>query len=162
MCGTLHVSCYHGYFLKHCLHRLLISIEPVKIVFPDGQTRITPDLSGRQMTAHASYVNSCTGLSLASTEVSTLLQRMALTAAVSPANSDEIHVHVPPTRPDILHECDIMEDAAIAYGFNNLPDKFPHTSTVAQPLTISKLSDVIRTEWALAGWVEVLPLILVS
>ena len=114
------------------------------------------------MTAHASYVNSCTGLSLASTEVSALLQRMALTAAVSPANSDEIQVHVPPTRPDILHECDIMEDAAIAYGFNNLPDKFPHTSTVAQPLTISKLSDVIRTEWAFAGWVEVLPLILVS
>jgi phenylalanyl-tRNA synthetase beta chain len=144
------------------LNIVLISIEPVKIVLPSGQTRITPDLSGRQMTAHASYVNSCTGLSLASTEVSSLLQRMALTAVVSPANLDEIHVHVPPTRPDILHECDIMEDAAIAYGFNNLPDKFPHTSTVAQPLTISKLSDVIRTEWAFAGWVEVLPLILVS
>lgn len=149
-------------FLKHCLHCLLVSIEPVRNVLPNGRIRITPDLSGRQMTAHASYVNSCTGLSLASTEVSTLLQRMALTTAVSPENPDEIHVHVPPTRPDILHECDIMEDAAIAYGFNNLPDKFPHTSTVAQPLTISKLSDVIRTEWAFAGWVEVLPLILVS
>jgi len=33
---------------------------------------------------------------------------------------------------------------------------------VGQPLTVSKLSDVIRREWALAGWVEVLPLILVS
>ena len=114
------------------------------------------------MTAHATYVNSCTGLSLASTQVSTLLQRMALKAAVSAANPDEVLVHVPPTRPDILHECDIMEDAAIAYGFNNLPDKFPQTSTVAQPLAISRLSDVIRTEWAFAGWVEVLPLILVS
>jgi phenylalanyl-tRNA synthetase beta chain len=55
-----------------------------------------------------------------------------------------------------------MEDAAIAYGFNNLPDTFPATSTVAQPLAISKLSDVVRIEWALAGWVEVLPLILCS
>ena len=113
------------------------------------------------MTAHASYVNSCTGLSLKSDQVTNLLQRMGLGASVSPSNNDEILVHVPPTRPDILHECDIMEDAAIAYGFNNLPDKFPATSTVAQPLAISKLSDVIRLEWALAGWVEVLPLILV-
>lgn len=55
-----------------------------------------------------------------------------------------------------------MEDAAIAYGFNNLPHTFPATSTVAQPLAISKLSDIIRVEWALAGWVEVLPLILVG
>ena len=75
---------------------------------------------------------------------------------------DELQVQIPATRPDILHECDIMEDAAIAYGFNNLPDTFPATSTVAQPLAISKLSDVVRIEWALAGWVEVLPLILVS
>lgn len=70
-------------------------------------------------------------------------------------------MQIPPTRPDILHECDIMEDAAIAYGFNKLPDTYPTTNTVAQPLAISKLSDVVRTEWALAGWVEVLPLILV-
>jgi phenylalanyl-tRNA synthetase beta chain len=114
------------------------------------------------MKAHASYVNSCTGLSLSSTEVATLLERMSHTASVSPSNHDEILIKVPATRPDILHECDIMEDAAIAYGFNNLPDIFPSTSTVAQPLAISKLSDVVRIEWGLAGWVEVLPLILAS
>ncbi|KAF9534193.1 hypothetical protein CPB83DRAFT_843841 [Crepidotus variabilis] len=138
------------------------TIEPVRVILPNGETRITPDLSSRQMTAHASYINSCTGLSLTSTKVADLLQRMAHKATVSPTNPDEIIVLIPPTRPDILHECDIMEDAAIAYGFNNLPDKFPATSTVAQPLAISKLSDVIRIEWALAGWVEVLPLILCS
>jgi phenylalanyl-tRNA synthetase beta chain len=86
---------------------------------------------------------------------------MSLNASVSPSKPDDIDVQIPATRPDILHECDIMEDAAIAYGFNNLPDTFPATNTVAQPLAISKLSDVVRIEWALAGWVEVLPLILV-
>lgn len=69
---------------------------------------------------------------------------------------------IPCTRPDIFHECDIMEDAAIAYGFNNLPHTFPATTTVGQPSAINKLSDIIRVEWALAGWVEVLPLTLVS
>jgi len=86
---------------------------------------------------------------------------MSLRAEILPGDSDTLNVTIPPTRSDILHECDIMEDAAIAYGFNNLPDAFPATSTVAQPLALSKLSDIIRHEWAYAGWVEVLPLILV-
>lgn len=147
-------------FSEYCAEPF--TIEPVKVILPNGQSKLSPDLSGRQMTAHASYVNACTGLSLTSEEVSTLLTRMALSTTVSPNDLDEISVHIPATRPDILHECDIMEDAAIAYGFNNLPDKFPATSTVAQPLAISRLSDVIRQEWAFAGWVEVLPLILCS
>jgi phenylalanyl-tRNA synthetase beta chain len=89
---------------------------------------------------------------------------MSLGTSVSSADpkQDEIAVEIPPTRPDILHECDIMEDAAIAYGFNNLPNVFPTTSTVAQPLAINKLTDIVRTEWAMSGWVEALPLILVS
>jgi phenylalanyl-tRNA synthetase beta chain len=86
---------------------------------------------------------------------------MSLRAELSPGDGDTLNVTIPSTRSDILHECDIMEDAAIAYGFNNLPDAFPATSTVAQPLAVSKLSDIIRHEWAYAGWVEVLPLILV-
>ena len=74
---------------------------------------------------------------------------------------DEIHVHVPPTRPDILHECDIMEDVAIAYGFDNLKRTFPQTNTVAKPLPVNKLTDVLRRLCTEASWTEVLPLILV-
>ncbi|KAG8956768.1 phenylalanine--tRNA ligase subunit beta [Tulasnella sp. 424] len=138
------------------------SIEPVRVVYPDGRTVIQPDVSSRQTTARASYINSCTALSLSAEEIASLLERMSLDARVSPSNPDEIQVDVPCTRPDIFHECDIMEDAAIAYGFNNLPRTFPTTSTVAQPLAVSKLSDLVRQEWAMAGWVEVLPLILCS
>jgi len=147
-------------FSEYCAEPF--TIEPCKVIYSDGTTRITPDLSYRPATAHASYVNSCTGLSLNAKEVADLLERMTLHPALSSENPDEILVQIPPTRPDILHECDIMEDAAIAYGFNNLPDTFPATSTVAQPLAISKLSDIVRAEWGLAGWVEVLPLILCS
>ncbi|CAK5275501.1 unnamed protein product [Mycena citricolor] len=138
------------------------TIEPVKVILPDGTPRITPDLAGRKTTAHASYVNSCTGLNLSAAEVSILLRKMSLQASVSPSDADEILVEIPSTRPDIFHECDIMEDAAIAYGFNNLPLSFPATTTVGQPSAIGQLCDVVRREWALAGWVEVLPLILCS
>ncbi|KAH9045557.1 phenylalanyl-tRNA synthetase subunit beta [Lactarius pseudohatsudake] len=139
------------------------TIEPVKVIYPDGKVVISPDLSSRQTDAYASYVNSCTGLSLSAPQVKGLLERMSLKVELSPdGDADKLLVRVPPTRPDILHQCDVMEDAAIAYGFNNLPDKFPATSTVAQPLAVSKLCDIIRHEWAYAGWVEVLPLILCS
>ncbi|KAJ3933108.1 MAG: phenylalanyl-tRNA synthetase subunit beta [Lentinula lateritia] len=147
-------------FSEYCAEPF--TIEPVKMVLPDGTTKISPDLSERTMLAHASYINSCTGLSLKSNQVANLLSKMSLFPNVSTTNADEIEVSMPPTRPDIFHECDIMEDAAIAYGFNNLPHTFPPTTTVGQPSAINKLSDIVRLEWALAGWVEVLPLTLCS
>ncbi|EJU06393.1 phenylalanyl-tRNA synthetase subunit beta [Dacryopinax primogenitus] len=138
------------------------TIEPVQIIYPDERTKITPELTPHKMVAHASYINACTGLSITAKKAATLIERMSLHTSLSPNSSDEILVDVPATRPDILHECDIMEDAAVAYGFNNLKKTFPSTSTVAQPLAIGRLCDIVRRECAQAGWIEVLPLILCS
>ena len=33
----------------------------------------------------------------------------------------EVRVSIPFYRTDILHPCDIAEDVAIGYGFNNIP-----------------------------------------
>ena len=88
---------------------------------------------------------------------------MSYNASPSKSSKDIIDVHVPPTRADVLHQCDIMEDAAIAYGFNSHPRSFPTKSgTIAQPLMVNKLSDIVRLEAAMAGWSEVMPLILCS
>lgn len=88
---------------------------------------------------------------------------MSYAASPSRVSPDLIEVHVPPTRADVLHQADIMEDVAIAYGFNKLPRSFPSESgTIAQPLMINKLSDIVRLEAAMAGWSEVMPLILCS
>ncbi|KAG1752659.1 uncharacterized protein EDB91DRAFT_1343671 [Suillus paluster] len=147
-------------FSEYCAEPF--TIEPCKIIFPDGSTRISPDIAPRTITARASYINSCTSLSLTPTIIQSLLTRMTLSPTLSPNDPDALIVSIPCTRPDIFHEVDVMEDAAVAYGFNNLPDIFPQTSTVAQPLPISRLTDVIRREWAMAGWVEALPFILCS
>lgn len=88
---------------------------------------------------------------------------MSYTAKPSEKSDDLIEVQVPPTRADVLHQADIMEDVAIAYGFNELPRSFPSKSgTIAQPLPINKLTDIVRMEAAMAGWSEVMPLILCS
>lgn len=131
----------------------------MEVIYPDGTKKITPDLSTRRMTAIIDYINACTGLSLSSDEIVKLLTRMGHIARVEGA---EIVVDVPPTRSDILHACDIMEDVAIAYGYDNLSKGVPKVNTVAAPFPINKLADHVRRELALAGFSEVLPLILVS
>jgi phenylalanyl-tRNA synthetase beta chain len=140
------------------------TVEPVKIVSKHNhESRETPDLSPRETQAEISYINDCCGLSLSAKDICKLLTRMCYSANPSKASSDLIDVHVPPTRADILHQCDIMEDVAIAYGFNKLPRSFPSKSgTVAQPLMVNKLTDIVRFEAAMAGWSEVMPLILCS
>ncbi|KAK4048228.1 phenylalanine--tRNA ligase subunit beta [Microbotryomycetes sp. JL201] len=170
-------------FSEYCAEPF--TVEPVKIVFEEGckggaRTVMSPRLAPRPFTARASYINSCTGLSLDREHVVELLKKMGHDASIPTpeqrksfvainaqetlqiADDDVVHVLVPPTRPDILHECDIMEDAAVAYGFNNLKRVFPATNTVAKPFPPNKLSDILRRLCAEAGWTEVLPLILCS
>ena len=92
-----------------------------------------------------------------------MLSKMCYTAKPSETDSDKIDVDIPITRADVLHQADIMEDVAIGYGFNNLPRNFPSTSnSVAAALPINKLADIVRVESAMAGWSEVMPLILCS
>lgn len=63
-------------------------------------------------------------------KIAQLLTRMCLLSQVTGVG-DEIEVEIPPTRSDVIHACDIMEDAAMAYGFNNIPRTTPRTYTVA-------------------------------
>lgn len=146
-------------FAQYCAEPF--TVEPVRVVYPDGSEVITPKLEPRRTEVHVSYVNRCTGLKLDAAHIAKLLGRMGHIARET-SNADVVEVDVPPTRPDILHECDIMEDVAVAFGFDNLPKTFPATNTVAAPLPINKLSDIVRRECAYAGWTEVLPLILCS
>lgn len=139
-------------------------MEPIKVVSEHNhETRQVPDLTPRETQAEVSYINECCGLSLSAEEICKLLKRMTYSANPSNTSKDLIDVHIPPTRADVLHQADIMEDVAIGYGFNNLPRSFPSKSgTVAQPLMVNKLTDIVRLEAAMAGWSEVMPLILCS
>jgi phenylalanyl-tRNA synthetase beta chain len=57
-----------------------------------------------------------------------LLNRMSLPAEV--VDVDTVRVTIPVTRADILHFCDIAEDCAVAYGFNNIKKTVPKTSCI--------------------------------
>lgn len=150
-------------FSQYCLEPF--TIEPITITSPhNNQSRQSPNLGPRPMQASPSYINSCCGLSLDNPTLCANLARMGYTAHASPSAKDTLEIAVPPTRADVLHQADIMEDAAISYGFNKLPRSFPTASTqlFSAALPINKLADIVRTEAAMASWTEALSLVLCS
>jgi phenylalanyl-tRNA synthetase beta chain len=160
----------------HLWFLFLGSVEPVQVIQHTGEATIYPDLSPRVVRTTASYINTRVGVQLSSSDIVSLLTRMGLTARHCTTESslagqltsnkltvdDGIEALVPATRSDILHACDVSEDVAIAYGFNNIVETTPRASTVGAALPVNKLTDLLRREVALSGYTEVLPLILVK
>ncbi|KAL6414831.1 phenylalanyl-tRNA synthetase beta chain [Ilyonectria robusta] len=140
------------------------TVEPIKIISEHNNlTRVTPTFKPRVFDVEIDYLNSCTGLNESTENLCKLLAKMSYTCKLSEKDSNILEVSIPPTRADVLHQCDIMEDLAVCYGYNNLPRTAPtRSATVGAPLPVNKLSDIIRTESAMAGWSEVLPLSLCS
>uniref|UniRef100_A0A3Q1GKW4 Phenylalanine--tRNA ligase beta subunit n=1 Tax=Acanthochromis polyacanthus TaxID=80966 RepID=A0A3Q1GKW4_9TELE len=94
-------------------------------------------------------------------KIAQLLTRMCLLSQATGVG-DEIEVEIPPTRSDVIHACDIMEDAAIAYGFNNITRTTPRAYTVANQFPLNKLTELLRQDLAAAGFTEALNFALCS
>ena len=135
--------------------------EAVEVVYADGKKHVYPDLSLRKVEAKVKYVNSSIGIDCEPDELVKLVSKMSLSAQVT-ADKSTLVVQVPPTRSDILHACDVMEDVAIAYNINKVVKTHPKSNTIAVPLPINKLSDMIRKEIAFSGFTEVLAFTLCS
>jgi len=138
-------------FSQHCDPQY--SIESVEVHETDGTVHVYPDLSERTQVANVDYIKSAAGVDIEPKEIAVLLNRMSLPAEL---HGKDVHVRVPITRSDIMHQCDIMEDVAIAYGYNNIPKQIPNTVTVGNPQSLNKVSDLLRLEVANAGFTEVL------
>ncbi|CCH62282.1 hypothetical protein TBLA_0G03460 [Henningerozyma blattae CBS 6284] len=150
-------------FSRYCADPF--TIEPVEIVSEhNGESRMLPDLTERKMQVSIPYINSCLGLEQTAEEISASLKKMSLHSVQSKEDKNMLDVSIPITRPDILHPCDIMEDAAVGYGYNNLPksEKMSNANFISSPLPVNKISDIFRAASAQASWLEVMPLTLCS
>lgn len=135
--------------------------ESVEITHFDGRKYVTPDMGYQKERISKDYINKSLGLDLKPTEIATLLTRMSLRASVI-GGTDDIEVQVPPTRHDIIHKCDVMEDVGIAYGFDKIPKTLPKSATIATQVPLNKLSDQLRHEIARCGYTEALNFALCS
>ncbi|KAG6422103.1 hypothetical protein SASPL_118666 [Salvia splendens] len=146
-------------FSMYCERKF--EVEPVEVTYTDGRSYVSPDLSLYQMEVPISYITKLIGVSLPAHESARLLNKMQLHAkhSISEKNEASFTISVPPTRSDILHPCDVAEDVAIAYGYNEIPKiTFPSV----KPQLLNKFSDLIREEIATVGYTEVLTWILCS
>ncbi|XP_062242092.1 phenylalanine--tRNA ligase beta subunit [Platichthys flesus] len=137
------------------------TVEEAEVVYPDGKTCIYPELAYRTEKLSSEFINRKVGINESTEKIAQLLTRMCLRSQATGVG-DELEVEIPPTRSDVIHACDIMEDAAISYGFNNIPHTTPRTYTVANQFPLNKLTELLRQDLAAAGFTEALNFALCS
>jgi len=147
-------------FSQYCAQPF--TVEPVVTELPDGDSLTYPLLPYRRQEVSRAKVNSLVGVDIALGDMADLITKMCLPAKVLDSKDGTLEVTIPPTRHDILHPCDIYEDVAIAFGYNNIVKTIPSTLTVAQQLPINKLTDQLRESLAQAGFTEALTFSLCS
>ncbi|KAI3354502.1 hypothetical protein L3Q82_019019 [Scortum barcoo] len=137
------------------------TVEEAEVVYPDGKTCKYPELAYRKEKLSSEFINRKVGINESTEKIAQLLTRMCLRSQATGVG-DEIEVEIPPTRSDVIHACDIMEDAAMAYGFNNITRTTPRTYTVANQFPLNKLTELLRQDLAAAGFTEALNFALCS
>jgi len=158
-------------FAEYCEKPFLV--EPVEVVYADdypgnsfakpGQKFIYPALESRDMAASIKKMKTSLSLDhLSEKDIQKLLNKMSVPCDIDKQDSDKLNVKVPITRSDIMQECDLVEDVAIAYGYNNLKLEVPMTFAGAAEQPVNHLSDLVRQEMAMAGYTECLNWALIS
>jgi phenylalanyl-tRNA synthetase beta chain len=147
-------------FSMYCERKF--EVEPVQVINSDGIPCDYPDLTPYKMEVPLSYITDIVGVPLEENEVAGLLNKMQLHAVKSSEDKNTFTISVPPTRSDILHPCDVAEDVAIAYGYNEIPMRTPGSFSSLKPAPLNEFGDLIRSEVARYGFTEVLTWVLCS
>uniref|UniRef100_A0A8D1WTB2 Phenylalanine--tRNA ligase beta subunit n=1 Tax=Sus scrofa TaxID=9823 RepID=A0A8D1WTB2_PIG len=146
-------------FSEYCDNQF--TVEAAEVVFPNGKLHTFPELAYRKEIVRADLINKKIGIRETPENLAKLLTRMCLKSEVI-GDGHQIEIEVPPTRADIIHACDIIEDAAIAYGYNNIQMTLPKTYTIANQFPLNKFTELLRHDMAAAGFTEALTFALCS
>jgi phenylalanyl-tRNA synthetase beta chain len=124
-------SGFDFYALNYCLNIIVTALSEMggkiysmKLIYPNEKI-ITPNLEPRQMKLNINYANKLLGLRLKEKDIKKYLERMGF-------GYKNKKVLVPAYRTDILHQLDLVEDIAIAYGYDNFEAKIPKVATIAE------------------------------
>jgi len=139
--------------LSNCLNMVVTAfadmggkIYSMDLEYPDGK-KVTPDLEPKKMKLDVDYINKHLGLSLSKKEMEKLFEKMGY-------GIEGEKVLIPPYRADIMHEVDLAEDVAIAYGYENFEEEIPNVSTVGEESEMSKFQKLVANIMVGLGFVE--------
>jgi len=128
---------------------------------PPSSVRITPDLTPVEMTLDVKQAADTIGVELNAGQLAELLESMGHGVEES-GHAEALQVLVPAYRNDVMHPIDLIEDAAIAYGYENLTPALVPTFTVGAPREIEERSAVARRVLTGLGFHQVMTLVLTS
>ena len=114
-----------------------------------GKKELTPDLKLQEINISLHNINKLIGLNLNEKEIESLLLKMGYEYRKNKA-------FAPAWRTDILHEVDVIEDIAIAYGYDNLVPEIPEVSTIGEENREEKIKSKIVENLIGLGLIEVL------
>uniref|UniRef100_A0A8C4YDS4 Phenylalanine--tRNA ligase beta subunit n=1 Tax=Gopherus evgoodei TaxID=1825980 RepID=A0A8C4YDS4_9SAUR len=130
-------------FSEYCEKQF--TVEAAEVTYHNGKTCIYPELAYRREKVKPDLINKKIGISETPSSLAKLLTRMCLKSHVT-GNGNNIEIEIPPTRADIIHACDIIEDAAIAYGYNNIQMTIPKTYTIANQCSQEDIADKLGVD----------------
>lgn len=120
--------------------------------------RATPDLAPQLGTLDPQRAADYIGVDLDRAGVVECLRRMG--HCVQDPGQGGLQVQIPAYRNDILHEVDLIEDVAIAYGYHNIVPTLVPTLTVGREQPLEATAQAARATLTGMGYLEVLTLIL--
>jgi len=118
------------------------------------QTVVTPDFSSRSMPLNILETNKLLGLKLAAKEISELLLTAGL--GFEKCQAETVDVQVPCYRVDVMHQVDLIEDVAVAYGYNNIEPLWRELATTGRAKPDQRLIDIARELVVGLGYQEIL------
>jgi phenylalanyl-tRNA synthetase beta chain len=115
---------------------------------------VTPDFRNARVDLSVEYTNRILGLPLKAGRIADLL----LTAGfgVENVSEDTVTVLVPCYRVDVMHQVDLVEDVAIAYGYNNIEPLWRELPTTGRERPEQRMIDVAREFMVGLGYQEIL------
>ncbi len=122
--------------------------------------QIMPNLSPDEMELDVEYLNSISGLDLQAEEAAKLLRKMGYGAKTTEGKN--IEVKAPCYRNDIMHNYDLIEDAVIAYGYDEVEPQKPEIDQIAGEKDIEKFAKIVRETLIGVGALETHTFILSS
>ncbi len=120
----------------------------------------TPTLAPSDRTVSVKECSRLIGVGLTAPQMAELLQKMRFGA--EPAGADKVKVQVPCYRADIMHDWDLFEDVAIAYGYDRIIAAPPATYTVGKPHPVQVNAALAREVFCGLGYLEVMPFTLTN
>jgi len=135
-------------------------IYSLAINYPDGTKIISPDLTYEKRIISIKNANKLLGTEINADASKNLLKRMGYQSKV--IDKDKLEVLIPPFRSDVLHDYDIFDDLARAYGFSNIKQNEPKICTIGGLDDTTKIQDNVIKLMIGMGMCEVMPLTLSS